>query len=187
MVMPYKRKRANIIPIIFFVIVSIVYLVHEKYSDAKKSSFKEGVVKVVEVHDGDTVSVVIGNKVEKVRLIGIDAPELGQQPWGIKSKNFLKDIISKSNWEVSIEFDVEKRDKYNRLLAYLKTKDGILINSLMLKHGYALLYTVPPNVKYVDVLRRAQKEARDKAIGIWSMDGLKETPSQYRYKNPRID
>jgi micrococcal nuclease len=88
---------------------------------------------------------------------------------------------------VSIEFDVEKRDKYNRLLAYLKTKDGILINSLMLKHGYALLYTVPPNVKYVDVLRRAQKEARDKAIGIWSMDGLKETPSQYRYKNPRID
>jgi micrococcal nuclease len=88
--MPYKRKRANIIPIIFFVIVSIVYLVHEKYSDAKKSSFKEGVVKVVEVHDGDTVSVVIGNKVEKVRLIGIDAPELGQQPWGIKSKNFFE-------------------------------------------------------------------------------------------------
>lgn len=187
MVLPYKRRKANLIPIVFFVIVAIVYLVQERYIDAKKSKGKGGFVKVVEVHDGDTVSVFIDNKREKVRLIGIDAPEMAQEPWGKESKNFLKSIINDSNWEVEIEFDVEKRDQYNRLLAYLRTKNGVLINSLMLKNGYAVLYTVPPNVKYVDELRVAQKEAREKKIGIWSKNGLKEMPSEYRFKNPRVN
>jgi len=61
-----------------------------------------------------------------------------------------------------------------------------MINLLMLKNGYAMLYTFPPNVKYVNELQDAQREARDKRRGIWSEKGLKERPGDYRKEHPRM-
>ena len=80
---------------------------------------------VTAVHDGDTVSIKVKSfagfplKIERVRLIGIDAPELGQDPWGRKAKKQLKKLVSESDWVVNVEFDVDQRDKYGRLLGYL--------------------------------------------------------------------
>ena len=87
---------------------------------------------------------------------------------------------------MKLEYDVEKRDKYGRILAYLRTSDGKLINLLMVKNGYAMLYTVPPNVKYVRDLKAAQEEARQAKLGIWSEEGLKERPKDYRMEHPRM-
>ncbi|MBM4129381.1 MAG: thermonuclease family protein, partial [Nitrospira sp.] len=50
---------------------------------------------------------------------------------------------------------------------------------------YAMLYTIPPNVRHIDELTKAQHEAREKKIGIWGNRGLKEVPSEYRKKHPR--
>lgn len=61
-----------------------------------------------------------------------------------------------------------------------------MINLLMLKNGYAMLFTFPPNVKYVNEFRAAQREARDGRLGIWSEEGLKERPGDYRRQHPRI-
>lgn len=138
------------------------------------------------MHDGDTLSVILDGKRERVRLIGIDAPELGQRPWGRRAKNHLRDILSDSKWTVSLEFDVERRDKHGRLLSYLWTSDGRMLNSQMVEDGYALLYTIPPNVRYVDELRKAQYEARTKGLGIWGSKGLKKTPQEYRREHPRL-
>lgn len=143
-------------------------------------------VRVVEVHDGDTVGVILQGKREKVRLIGIDAPELDQRPWGLKAKRHLKELIGISKQIVSLEFDVEKRDKHGRLLCYLWTSDRRMLNLQMLKDGYAMLFTVPPNIRYVDELKKAQQEARQKGLGIWSNKRLKERPSEYRKKHPRL-
>ena len=140
--------------------------------------------RVVRVHDGDTVSVMIGRKRERVRLIGIDAPELGQVPWGRKAKKHLEELLDRSGWTVELEPDVEKRDKYGRLLAYLWTKDGRLINLEMINHGYAVLFTFPPNVKHVKELTEGQRRARELGLGIWGRDGLKEAPVDYRRRHP---
>jgi micrococcal nuclease len=181
---PVKLKRFSLVPIIFFVVVAVFYLSYDKYSFSKQNA-AEPFVSVVSVADGDTVTVLIDGKEQKVRLIGMDAPELGQKPWGQKSKQYLEDILRASGWKVGLEYDVERRDKYGRALAYLRTTDGRVINLLMVKGGYAMLFTMPPNVRYVNELTAAQTEARSNELGMWSRKGLQEKPVDYRREHPR--
>lgn len=141
--------------------------------------------RVVRVSDGDTVTVMAGGRAEKVRLIGIDAPEMAQRPWGKKAKQHLEDIIAGSSWRVSVERDVVERDKYGRLLGYIRTSEGRLINEMMVREGYAVLFTFPPNVKYVDLFTAAQREARENKLGIWGRNGLRQEPAEYRRQHPR--
>jgi len=180
-----KLRGKNLIAVIFFVFAAVFYLVHEKYPFLRKQPGNE-LVPVVIVHDGDTVSLIINKKQEKVRLIGIDAPEIGQKPWGEEAKRYLESILLTSGWKVRIESDVEKTDQHGRTLAYVWTTDGSLINLMMIKGGYALLYTIPPNVKHAEEFSKAQAEARDKRLGLWSEEGLRERPRDYRREHPRI-
>ncbi len=147
----------------------------------------DGLVLVEKINDGDTVTVLVGKNSERVRLIGIDAPELGQEPWGEISKKHLAGIIASSSWKAKMEYDVERRDKYGRLLAYLWTKDGKLVNRMMVEDGYAFLFTFPPNVKHTGEFIEAYRKARKSKSGLWGRNGLNETPYQYRKKHPRID
>jgi micrococcal nuclease len=147
---------------------------------------KTDYVKVIGVNDGDTITILWGGKKEKIRLIGIDAPELQQSPWGLRAKRYLSQLVSASQWTVSTEFDVEKRDVHGRLLSYVWTSDKRMINVQMLREGYAMLYTFPPNIRYVDEFKKAQEEARRKSLGIWGKGGLKETPREYRREHPRL-
>jgi micrococcal nuclease len=180
-----KRKTVNLISIIFFILAASVYFVHEQYPFLRIQQ-GDRVVPVIIVHDGDTLSVLINKKQEKVRMIGIDAPEIGQKPWGDEAKRHLEKIINTSGRKVKIEFDVEKTDQYGRILAYIRTTDGSMINLLMIRGGYAVLYTVPPNVKYAEDFRKGQAEAREKGLGMWSEGGLWEKPQDYRKEHPRI-
>lgn len=131
--------------------------------------------------DGDTLALENG---EKVRLIGIDTPEMhesaklfrdarrsGQearaiQSLGRRSYQFTSGLAAGTR--VRLEFDVEKRDKYNRLLAYVYLKDGRCINAEIVKQGYASLMTIPPNVKHADEFRALYREARQKKRGLWA-------------------
>jgi micrococcal nuclease len=180
-----KLKNINIVATVIFSLFAIFYLINEKYPLTKQYNDKT-FVPIVAVHDGDTVSVIIDQRREKVRLIGIDAPEIGQKPWGERAKKYLETLLSSSGWKVRLEFDVDKRDKYGRILAYLWTTHGEMINLLMLKGGYAMLFTFPPDIKYVDDLRTAQREAKDSRVGIWGEKGLNERPGDYRRQHPRI-
>ncbi len=180
-----RRRTINLISVLFFLIAASLYLLHEKYFPFKQQEMDK-FISVIAVHDGDTVSVILDNRKEKVRLIGIDAPEIGQKPWGEKAKKYLEALLNSSGWKVKPEFDVDKRDKYGRILAYLWTTNGEMVNLLMVKTGYAMLFTFPPNVKYVTELKSAQREARDRGLGIWAEKGLKERPGDYRREHPRI-
>lgn len=86
---------------------------------------------------------------------------------------------------MKIELDVQHRDKYGRILAYLWDKNGNMINYMMIRNGYAMVYTIPPNVKYVELFVEAQRLARQEKKGIWSKDGLTEKPSDWRKQHPR--
>ena len=141
---------------------------------------------VTQVNDGNTVSIRVKSfagiplKIERVRLIGIDAPELRQEQWGRLAKKCFKKFIGENDWVVNVEFDVQQRDKYGRLLAYLWNRKGELINEKLLEAGYAMQSTFPPNVKYAERLAAAQKRAQQARAGIWKNGGLKETPEQWR-------
>lgn len=142
-------------------------------------------MRVERVFDGDTISIIVGGRAEKLRLIGIDAPEIAQRPWGKKAKQHLEALIAGSSWRVSVERDVVERDKYDRLLVYIRTSEGKLINEMMVRDGYAVLYTFPPNVKYVDLFTAAQREGLEKKLGIWGSNGLRQEPSEFRKAHPR--
>ena len=132
------------------------------------------------VVDGDTLQLETG---ERVRLIGIDTPEMhesdklyrdsqrsGQdihtiQELGRRAYEFTKKLLEGKR--VSLEFDVEKHDKYGRLLAYVYLKDGTFVNAKIIQEGYASLMTIPPNVKYADLFLSLYRQARENKRGLW--------------------
>jgi micrococcal nuclease len=141
--------------------------------------------RVLKVHDGDTVTILMDGKEYRTRLIGIDAPEMGQRPWGNRAKDHLISIMKHNDWAVYVETGIVQFDKYNRLLAYLWIKEKDCINERMLLDGYAVLFTIQPNSRHVDRFKKAQRIAREQRRGIWGPDGLKETPLDYKKKHPR--
>ncbi len=130
-------------------------------------------VSVVRVIDGDTIKVLYTGKPESVRLIGIDTPEITRgknEPFGAQAGAFLEALLA--DRMVLIEFDVGQRDRYGRLLAYVWAQgDGdpapILVNAQLARWGYAQLLTIPPNVKYVERLRKAVGAARLARLNLW--------------------
>jgi micrococcal nuclease len=127
---------------------------------------------VVSVYDGDSITVRYeSGKKARVRLIGIDAPEMTDIPrarasiYAVPCRDYLDGLLAGKH--VLLEYDVEKTDHYGRTLAYVFLPGGLMVNEEMLRAGYARLLTVPPNVKYVDRFRTAQKEARAAGRGLW--------------------
>lgn len=122
---------------------------------------------VQRVLDGDTVVLVTG---ERIRYIGIDTPELHhpKKPvefYAREAKEFNRRMVEGKM--VRLEFDVERHDKYGRLLAYVYLLDGTFVNAELIRQGYAQLLTFPPNVKYADLFRKLQTEAREASRGLW--------------------
>ncbi len=173
-----KRRKVISFGSAFTIIAAAIYYLVQGNISPVSGVGKDEVV-VVSVLDGDTIRVRYESNIESVRLIGIDAPEKDQDKWGKISRDRLYSLAAPGS-VIILEFDVTKRDKYNRLLGYIFTKDGQFINEVMLKEGLAMLYTFPPNVKYVERLRAAQNYARVNHLGIWGEDGLSMSPQDFR-------
>ncbi len=126
-------------------------------------NYKTTVLRVV---DGDTIVVKYNGAEEKVRLIGVDTPESvhpdssRNTDAGFAASEFTNVYLT--GQEVELEFDVQQRDQYGRLLAYVYL-DGEMFNEKLLRTGYANLATYPPNVKYVDQFTKIIKN-RDPSI-----------------------
>lgn len=102
---------------------------------------------------------------ERVRLEGIDVPDLAQQPWGRAARDWLQQVLG--NQSVLLESDIEPRDDSGQRLAYL-WQNGELVNERLVAEGYALAVPHPPNHKYDQRLARAQDRARVMGLGIWN-------------------
>jgi micrococcal nuclease len=141
---------------------------------------------VVKVIDGDSLVIKIDGKPVECRMIGIDAPELGQKPWGHRARNHLIGILQKSAWRVSVETDADERDRYGRALVYLRDKGGSLINLRMAEDGYAVPLSIRPNVAHAPEISAAVDSAKSSGKGIWTRKfGLREEPSRYREQHER--
>lgn len=137
---------------------------------ASKGNEYHAVSKVV---DGDTFWVKYSNGTEaKIRLIGINSPEARNtgktqiEYFGKESSEFARKILT--GRKVRIVYDVQKYDRYKRHLAYVYLEDGTFLNALLVKEGYANVATYPPNVKYVELFTKLEREARSKRKGLWA-------------------
>ncbi len=106
---------------------------------------------VSKITDGDTFHCVTGGEDITVRLIGVDTPEL-PTPEGITAKSYTETHIPVGT-VVRLELDVQVLDDFHRVLAYVYLPDGRMLNEVLLREGAAVIMTVPPNVKYVEVFK----------------------------------
>ena len=126
---------------------------------------------VIKVIDGDTIQVCcVAGQQETVRYIGVNTPETkhptrGVEPMGREAAEVNKKLVAGKT--IRLEFDVEQRDKYGRLLAYVYLEDGTMVNALLVEQGFAQVMTVPPNVKHQDLFLKLQREAREARRGLW--------------------
>ena len=125
---------------------------------------------VEQVVDGDTIHVRLGARVEKVRYIGINTPEVhhptkGEEPGGREATQVNRRLVEGKR--VRLELDVRERDRYGRLLAYVWVGD-VMVNAELVRLGYAQVMTIPPNVRHQELLLKLQREAREAGRGLWA-------------------
>lgn len=126
-------------------------------------------VLVTRVVDGDTIEVDYRGSTVDIRLIGIDTPETvhPSEPvecFGPAASRFTTTSLTRET--VRLEFDVERRDHYGRMLAYV-WDDGKLFNGALVQRGFATVSTYPPNVRYVERFTAAQDQAQGAGRGLW--------------------
>ena len=124
---------------------------------------------VVRIVDGDTIHVRLGERLEKVRYIGVNTPEVhhpskGEEPGGREAAVVNGQLVS--GRRVRLELDTQARDRYGRLLAYVWV-DETMVNAELLRRGLAQVMTVPPNVRHQPLFLKLQREARDAGRGLW--------------------
>lgn len=139
--------------------------------DAKILSFDTGhsYYQIKRIYDGDTILLSNGNK---VRFLGINTPEIGRykpaQAGGKEAKQWLKKALKDK--KVRLEQDIEKRDKYGRLLAHVFTEDKRHLNLELIKQGLATVSIFPPNIKYTHDFLKAEQQAEEDQLGIWQRE-----------------
>ena len=128
---------------------------------------------VVEVIDGDTVALDIGGRTERVRLLGIDAPEsvhpsVPVQCFGPEASAELAALLP-TNTPVRVERDHELRDRFDRLLLYVyRLADDLFVNHWLVANGLADTTFYEPNITHVVSLTEARSTARSGGVGLWS-------------------
>ena len=139
---------------------------------------------VTKIVDGDTFWVNNSTpKGLKIRIIGIDAPEAKRTFnrdagfYGIESKLYLTKMLTGKR--VRLVSDVDSLDRYGRTLSYVYLEDGTFVNAELLKNGYAVLLTIPPNVAFADYFAKLQREAREQIKGLWKEGSA--TPENDRF------
>jgi micrococcal nuclease len=119
--------------------------------------------------------VSVAGRDEKVRYIGMDTPE-SRRP-GTPVQCFAKAASAYNarllrGRRVELRLDVEHRDRYGRLLAYVyRRPDGLFVNAELVRRGYATVLTVPPNVRHAAEFLRLERSARRKGRGLWGACG----------------
>jgi len=136
---------------------------------------------MVRVVDGDTIVVDIEGREERVRLIGIDTPESvaeerPDQCYGVEASDEAKRLLPPGT-ELVLERDVEPRDQYDRLLAYVyRAEDQLFINEVMVRDGFAGILSYPPNDSFAEHFRSLEATARQEGTGLWAACGGPDEP-----------
>jgi endonuclease YncB( thermonuclease family) len=161
------------------VITVVSYILHEP--KAPPSAIPKGAeltCTVKTVYDGDTLTANCPPGQVKVRVFGIDAPEMGQKPWGDNSKRVLNSLLADHD---PVQLRVIDQDRYGRTVAQVFAGERD-VGLELVRQGQAVMYE-----QYNDslVYRQAQTEAKQARRGIWEIAGSQQDPAAWRRLNPR--
>jgi len=177
------RRRRNrspwVIGGLMLAVAVVSYILHEP--KAPLSAFPKGAelsCAIQSIYDGDTVTARCPSGQVKVRVFGIDAPEMKQEPWGARSRDVLRGLAPGRD---PVRLRVMDQDRYGRVVA--KVMVGEFDAGLeLVRQGQAVVYR-----QYNDVpaYLQAEAEARRAKRGIWAKPGSHQDPAAWRRLNPR--
>ncbi|MGM1431336.1 thermonuclease family protein [Sphingobacterium lactis] len=144
-------------------------------ASSQQSLSKEQFYSIRHVVDGDTFWIEDGSPTgQKIRFIGIDAPEnrnafkKKKEYYGEESKAYLMELLEGK--KVRLELDVDPLDPFGRTLAYVYLENGEMVNELIVRTGNGILMTIAPNIKYEERFYKAQQYAREHRLGLWAKE-----------------
>lgn len=158
--------------VVIFIYLSTSNLSSQSSAD-HSNTLEQGLYdcKLIAIIDGDSIEADCQQQLVSIRILGIDAPELGQTPWGQRSKDYLASLLP-----TSLQLKISGKDRYQRYLANILV-DGRDIAIDLLDGGYAVVYNqYKPPAHY----RQAMHSAKRQQLGIWSTEGLQQNPQLYR-------
>jgi micrococcal nuclease len=154
------------------VVVAVLALGGGKLVGATRSD----AARVVRVVDGDTVVVRTGGHDERVRYIGVDTPESVKPGTPVQcyaKRAAAANAALVAGRSVRLVGDVERRDRYGRLLAYVyREPDGAFVNAQLVRAGYARTLTIAPNVAHARQFAQLAQTARRSGRGLWGACGM---------------
>jgi len=136
------------------------------------------------IHDGDTLFLQDNRK---LRLIGIDSPELASrnnnsdtpsadQPFAIAARDYARDLIRHYGQHVKLMPGIEASDHYGRQLFHIQLSDGSLLQARLLQAGLAVAYVTPPNHRLSPCYRKHEQQAQAQQLNIWADSHYRITP-----------
>lgn len=175
-----KKRIYSIILIVLVLLISMVGICQQ--AGKNKTNLYEAVV--LRVVDGDTIIVALNNREERIRMIGVDAPEsvsLNEEEntvWGQAASEYTKSVLEPGT-NIWLTFDIEERDQYGRMLAYIwLDSDTENLNHLfqkqLMEEGYALAIRYEPNTKYAAELYAAMEGTISARKGLWAEESFYE-------------
>lgn len=171
---PTWRQKSKLSTVLLLIVAALLYFFFPTEETAEPSKTGFIPVEFVKTLDGDTIRIMYEGEERKLRFLLIDTPELnhkqqGKQPFSEEAMKRNNELLKSGKLE--IEFDIgEREDKYGRLLAYVYI-DGESVQEKLIEEGLARVgYIYPPNTKYVDRFKEAEKSAQEAGIGIWSIE-----------------
>lgn len=169
-----RRVKRLIVSLLITLLLSVIGVLQAEIQPAKSwlVSSQPGLYLVNEVSDGDTFNIMMNGRSERVRMIGVDTPELHHpekpvQCFAEAAKQFTARLIGGQQVRLEADHLDDNRDLYGRLLRYVYLTDGRLVNAEIIKEGYGFAYTRFPHVKSEE-LQVLESEARLQQRGLWS-------------------
>ncbi|MFZ1494967.1 MAG: thermonuclease family protein [Candidatus Competibacter denitrificans] len=177
------RRRRNrsvwVIGGLIIAIIAVSYILHEpKAPPSTTAKGAELICSVKAVYDGDTLVASCPAGEVKVRVFGIDAPEMKQEPWGDRSRESLRGLLPRFG---SVSLHVLDQDRYGRTVAQVLAGDRD-VGLEMVRQGHAVVYA---QYNHSPVYRQAQTEAKQARRGIWAKPGSQQDPATWRRLNLR--
>lgn len=175
-VIPCKRRAPVFAALAALTVLVVLSACGSGSHEASGRRVESGEATVTRVVDGDTIQVRVGGGDEKIRLIGIDTPETHgpgglRECFGAEATRRAQDLLP-TGTKVRLVRDIEPRDRYGRLLAYVyRIADGLFVNLALAAEGYAATLAYPPNVAHAKDLDAATRAARGAGRGLWRQCG----------------
>lgn len=167
-----KKLAISLVAAIAVILVGALQEKHPEFFQQTLGTQSPGTYQVLNVEDGDTITVDMNGRAEQIRLIGVDTPETRDprkpvQCFGKAASDFNKNLIGNNTVRLESDPLSNNRDRYNRLLRYVYLPDGRLVQAEIIRQGYGFAYTGFPFTKS-DKFVTYQKEAREHNRGLWS-------------------